>query len=403
MHSADQSVKRIDDLPNEIILLIYENLDLNSLINVVKSYPSHRMVAGSVVKNTLNLKMVNFDRQRFHGSCREHAAEAFNSLTEILTIFGHIIETIRIDYTYFDSVRIEQLNRIIDESNLESLFQIELKNCTETIFKSLPNRFKSVENVCLSGIVNSDDINLNELFPEVRQLDINELSEISSANIEHHFTYLEEMHVEGGTTTDSPSFEQRIRLNPQLRSLKIASFTWHGLKQTSELLMNLEKLTVYHLKGEEQFDGTINFSNLKYFHLKELPRSVERIPITCTTLEKLKTNYVNRWFDVVIQNKNLREIICGDLTDEQFQRIGKEFPNLTKLHTSYEPSNTDHIDIVLRFYEASKNLQRIRFICSNREIINAIDKSLKRNWTLTQVMGAGFASIVFIELRTDNT
>lgn len=72
----------------------------------------------------------------------------------------------------------------------------------------------------LNGILNSDDINLNELFPVVRELDIGKLRNISVANIEHHFPHLYEMYFEDDLTTDSPLFERRLRLNPQLRSIK---------------------------------------------------------------------------------------------------------------------------------------------------------------------------------------
>lgn len=374
-------------MPIEIILMIYENLDLKSLINVVKSHPNHQNVASTVVKNELGIKLVEFKDFGYYGKYYgQHSAGSSRFLTDILTFFGHLIEIINVDYAYLYAFSIEQLNQIIDDSNLQSLKQIELKNCTENIFKSLPNAFKRAKGVRLIGTVNSDEINLKELFPEVRKLDINNLQGITPANIEHHFPHLQNMHVEGDATMDSPSFVQRIRLNPQLRILDISSFSWQGLKQISELLPNLEKLTVFYFEGEVQFDGNIHFPNLKYLYLRELPRNIARIPITCTTLEELYTNYVDLWFDVVIQNKNLRKISCGELTDGQFQRIGDELSNLTELHTYYQLSNAD---IVLKFVEASKNLQRIRFKRPNRRIIDEINKTLKRDWFLTQVVGDG--------------
>lgn len=106
----------------------------------------------------------------------------------------------------------------------------------------------------------------------------------------------------------------------------------------NEILPNLERLSVYYYRGEELFEGSdIHFENLKYFHLEQAPRFVERILINCTTLEELRTNYVSIWLDVVAQNKNLTKIItCLDDDElDAFELIAKDLPKLKQLINMY--------------------------------------------------------------------
>lgn len=310
---------------------------MSSLINVVKSNPMHRNVVAKVFENQ-GIKELNFGWEHLFGMSVESFETKLNFLLDILKVFGHLIETIKIDYFFFKAVNLERLNQVLNESNLTSLINIELGNCKEDTFKSLPEAFKRAEFVSLKGIVNSDDINLKELCPVVRSLYINELRAVSPANIEHHFPNLELVHFESELTTDSSSFIRRLQLNPQLRSLIIDTYNWQGLKRISELLPNLEKLTARYFRGEEQFGGDdIDFPNLKYFHLMHVPESVARIPIMCTTLEELYMDHVDRWFDVVAQNKNLWKIVTC-LNDEQleiFNRIAKDLPKLKHFGNKY--------------------------------------------------------------------
>lgn len=109
-------MKNINDLPTEISLLIYENLSLSALINVIKSNPMHWDVVSRVVKNKIRIKTVNFDIDRF---CGVHDQIQFvaeiNFLMDIFKYFGYLIEYVKIDYSYPNVTRIEQLHKVINE------------------------------------------------------------------------------------------------------------------------------------------------------------------------------------------------------------------------------------------------------------------------------------------------
>lgn len=317
----------------------------------------------------------------------------FNAMLNALKVFGHLIKKLKLklEYHYFNEEQSTQINKHLSQYLADSLIEIELNSCDGQKLNGLTRPFKKTETVYLrNGHIKTNNINLSEIFPVVRRLSVASMLSLSPVCIEQHFHHLMEMNVEylldGGSTT----LKRRLQLNPQLRNLTINGGNWMTLKLISETVPALERLDCRTFNGASQYQSdNIHFEHLKSFEivlLQDIPDDLQRIPLVFDNLEEIKCyKPVDKWFEIVIQNKNLKKVTVGELTDQQFERISAELPKLEEFVSGYDTNggSNNGVDNVVRFMENGKMLRKVKFFNSCVNNRNAIVQRLP-HWKIVQ-------------------
>lgn len=300
--------RKLSDLPLEILLDIYEDLDASALASVARTHPYNWDAADIVFKNKYALQTFDVNGEKLINA---NETFEFNALLNSLELFGKHITKLKLDYRSFNDEQIQKINQHLVAYSADTLIEIELKGCNDELLKELAGLFGNIEVVRLaSGNLNSDDINLNEIFPAMRHLDLIFMNYYTPKTIEHHFPHLTEMRVREATC------ETAFRLNPQLLNLEVLLIDWNSLRLISQILPHLQRFTYINAEVDDRFEGdVIQFEQLNafisksYFGLYGFPRELEGGPIVFGNLEEMECDIIaaDQWFVEIIQNRNLKK------------------------------------------------------------------------------------------------
>lgn len=380
---------KLIDIPFELLLDTYKYFDINTLANVAKTHSYNRRAAEVVFNDKFANKLFEINGKvlkRKECQIGFNYTFEFNAMLNALEMFGHLMTTLRLQYDYFTAEQSECINKHVSKYTKDSLISIEIKSPFDEYLKGLTGPFGSAKIVHLqNGQIKSNNFAFNQIFPAVRFFDLSTMTSISTECIEHHFLHLEEMHIEYMLSTNSPALERRLRLNAQLKALTIFEVNWMSLRMISETVPRLERLNLLGFNDVSSFQGNdIRFEHMKVWNMKKVcffPAHIERIPIVFGNLEEITFDRpVNKWFNIVMQNKNVKRIISGELNDEQLQQMAEDLPNLEAISTSYVAINGDAVDKIVRFLETSGMLQRATFSNMNVNVCSEIVAKLP-NWT----------------------
>lgn len=398
---------KITDIPFEILLDICEHLDSNSLANLAKTHPNNQQAAKYVFNHKCSMEknLFTVNGYKFVDGHRDSKNSfEFDTMLNVLEMFGQSMAGITIDYAAFDLVQSQRLNQYLSKYVIDSLVVIELMNFHDAKLNAFSGPFKRTEFVHLRfGIIDSNDIKLNEIFPAVQSLNLNQMKASYSSCFEQHFPNLVEMETESvHNKYDLAKLKRRLQLNGQLRYLIVNGGNWEFLKMISEQGTQLQYL------GFQMFDGTtliqekestfsfvyrlfkvneskvdVHFKNVTDFGIymsRTFPNSIERIPIKFDNLERIQCfESIDKWFDVIIQNGNLKNITIGQLNDQQLQQIAEKLPILQEFRMIYD-FQIDDLDKVIRFIETNKHLKRVDFSIDYLDVCNAIIQRFEHKW-----------------------
>lgn len=372
-----QRSTKITDLPLELLLLIFECLDLNNLASVSKIHPNTLIAAEMLFRNKYHEKVYNIDKKAdFH----------------IFKAFKHLIKKLEFSCQYDDPNSLLDFNRSMNKSNLIS---VTLWKCNDNSFKYLTHAFKNVENVRLRDC-SLKQTDLNEIFPAMKSFDIQSVqkNQMDPVVTVQHFPHLKEFRDEFNTNTDF--LKWRLRLNPQLKQFYTHIHEWNDIRIISQMSINLERLDL-------EFDGNyygstfrgdpIQFPNLKAMRIAGHFNDI--VPMVFGNLEDFSCRtLVDQLFRVVLQNKKLRKIATYDFTDDQFQRITDELPNLEEIMTGYDVSKDGRVDTVVQFMLRSDKLRKFNFWKTNYQTLNTVADRLSPHWNMT--INSTFGHYIFI-------
>lgn len=209
-----------------------------------------------------------------------------------------------------------------------------------------------------------------------------------------HFPLLEDLKDEWTPNVDF--FEWRLRLNPQLKTLRTHVREWKDIRAISQVLPNLEHLR-FEFNGNSygsSFQGDlIQFPNLKVFQIHGSFR--DRAPFVFGNLEEFSCGYfIDELFNSILQNKKLRTISYYDLSDHQFQQIADELPNLEEISTGCDISMNDRMERIAQIIAKSESLRKITFWRMNYAALKKL--KLPPDWELIQANGTVYKRNILI-------
>lgn len=255
----------LGDLPMEMLLMIYKNLNFEQLVNIAKTNPNNRHAANIIFKD-------KFFKSKFVIKIKDYSNITvfydqvveqidFDLLVNIFKMFGQSISNLSVDYRYLAQGETEErLNKQISEDFSDSLKEFQLfcaYNVSCTL--GLQKPFKKVETMHLAKEDNGYldfNINFSEMFPIVRYLSLYQVHYGNLERITHHFPHLETMAIDSWTTNAAPNLAKIFQLNPQIQYLKINTpndFFWNWQKKIYQIYTVLTSRDIMLMEVQKKF------------------------------------------------------------------------------------------------------------------------------------------------------
>lgn len=289
----------------------------------------------------------------------------------ILRDFGHTIANLKI--LHFLATPEHEDQSIYQSINLygsESLSQFHITNNGNDIFARVTKPFKTVERLSLHGRfknVNNSEFGFEELFPWLRQLDLESVNIHELDISERKMAHLEYLTADIWNSNTSPAIKRLITNNPQIRSLTLLSVTPGLLQFVSERLPHLQYLEIGYF-SEENVDVTnfrLDFKELKSFILCGTS-SVYTIPsnIIFRDIEELEANAIGRDSARLIEislkyKKNLEKLrLIVALNNEEILQLANAELNVVEMAFTCG-KNCDKENVV-KLIESCKQLKQFR-------------------------------------------
>lgn len=403
MHCIATNHRISTDEEFRILGALYRKIDTKVSAHVDSLKQINQVATGSelienISYNTVKIKGVK-DSSKLelsigNGSAIEH--HDFDVILDILKEFGHLISKLTLDYDSVDEHHRSLLNQQINKFCAKSLTDIELIQCNENDFSEFQEPFEKVESVQMNfGHLMNATSRFDRLFPSVRRLDLGGMHFVHPDFVEHHFEHLELLAMESLEKGNLRSVERRLQLNPQLKHVSLFRCNWNLLKIISETMPDLESLELNGFNDFSNYAGNdIHFEQLKIFRFQKfsgVSKTIQKIPLVFGNLEEISCSKpMDKWLEIIIQNKHLKEVTTGVINNRQLFQIVEELPELEDFTTGY--SAYDSTGNVVRFMNKGKHLRKVSFWQSNFNSPNEIVEQLGNKWRF-QVEGGRFVFI----------
>lgn len=253
--SIKQRTAPIETLNDYCLVLIFERLSLSDLINVSATSVHFKASTGIVFTRKYAANLITVSNEVVLRTSRMPSIQLLKS-------FGHLIGKLKVLYLQDYHRYNREFEQAIIKYSLKYVTELKLVKADKFAFCHIERPLIKVTKVVLSGcVVGRFIIEFNKWFPNAQSLELFDITLYSLTDvvcIEQKFTKLEHLAVANPNKfmDDSDSSEQNIRisptlistenlqvairLNPQLRSLKLKD-SYPGFEITSTLLEYISK------------------------------------------------------------------------------------------------------------------------------------------------------------------
>lgn len=362
----------------------------------------------------------------------------FDTALNFLRIFGHLISSLRIEYSEFfiSQNNPGKINKFINFYCSETLTQLSVDTYDKNLFIEMTKPFKKVEILFLGGQFNSVasfSHSFVELFPVIQKLYLQHLKIIDKSYIDQEFIHLQYLHVQlcydpppmlsltyhenddddddepqqgnndepqQGNDDDLVQFcsaetdiERLLWRNPQIQSLSLTYSSPKLLNIVNKTLPHIRNLTLVsfnpsHVQNEEESDVIF-----KYITNFTLLTGMGEVPYNIF-FEQLKELYIEatpltEWFILAERNQNLEKLLMkgGYVDNEQFQRIVSG--NTKLIETTLYVSDDVWDESIINFLKNGKHLKKVVFISENsNRFNNTLWTEFKDEWRITEYVVA---------------
>lgn len=317
-------------------------------------------------------------------------------VSNVLTYFGDAIRklTLFTEFTTNGNVY-RYIGRMMNEHCSEMLERIEVWYSFETVLKHLTKPFRAVKSVKLSYFPNRDGddcLPMDELFPNMEQLDLKLSTALNSSYIVRHhpnlnslkiqdLSYKDEIH---STNPDAAGLEKLIELNPQIRNIDFEAVPSHRVKFVGEHLPNLDSLTLAKLNGEDE----IHFQNVTTFRAEGSPTNIR-----FDHLQELHINgfvRTEKWDDFIEKHSTIQKLHIPmlELNADAFMAFTKHVPNVQEMTISiYLAQQWIEPTILIGFLNKHGKLQKFSILGTNLQpnesFVEILRDNLHTKWIIT--------------------
>lgn len=178
----------------------------------------------------------------------------------------------------------------------------------------------------------------------------------------------------------SSIMKRRLKLNPQLRQIKLTESNLDMLEAVSKNTPNLQELDVFEFFGT---NGTFSVD-------RSYLRRVQTIPIVFSNLEEFTSDdRFKLWLDVIKRNKqHIKKIKLGWFSSNELNVIANKFLNLEEftinLGNLSEGFSLNFINAIKTLVEQPNQLRKLSFLVAKANVSEALTNLLLTDWYINK-------------------
>lgn len=391
--SCKQNTTKFTDLSIECQLLTLEQLELEELINMAAVNDSFRMLVADVLKRRFGQLFVSLRRQ-MHATMEKTIEaskdgtliiENYDLMLKFVKFLGYTVESLQVDFSNFDPNRISAISRYISKHCSDTLIQLDIRNyprTSENVLDIIETAFKNAEEVSFGfERIGDSFLTLNELFPKVRRLNLENVRIINATFFNETLPHLEHISISFSTSDgiDQKGIAELIEKNPQIQSVQFKQSSYELLKLLSENQPNLHELkihgTILNTNGD---NGKIRFKNVKHFTIKSIDNTPEYLTfdqITNLTVEYSK-QITDEWINFVVKQTHLIKIeVFSAISDRQVNMITENLRHFED--ASINCASDVQVETINKFIQSNHNLKTFKL---TKNFIPIISESQRAKW-----------------------
>lgn len=284
-----------------------------------------------------------------------------------------------------------KINGLISTHCSDTLVQIDLTRFGSCPFDGFTKPFKKVENVDLHGTftkMGNSNYTFNQLFPAVKRLTMPAIKFSNESAIAWRLPQLEQLEfMVSSNSNDMKMFEDLLKKNPQIRSLKMGCNYEVFLPKVNELLPELENLELLYYFNDD-IKTHVDFKNVKILTMFRDRYIIGSPNMNFEKLTELHTNVrwhgYNWWTEFVNNSETLERLHldkgCADLG--VFNEITSMELNLREI--SLKPCDDIGENEVLEFVQNNGNTEIFHFLSHNSltSLAQILREKLAKEWTV---------------------
>lgn len=386
---------RLVDLNADVLMLIYDELDLLDMTNLLSAYPSKMLL--TVARDSFRIRYKDYtisidDRSRtdrIYCDVDRKNLQVSSQIDSIFRFFGVFFRDLEVMHPS------THISHLINKYTTESLIKLGLppfENDTLTFFTK---PFQFVEELSLHSRIDSARMPLNQLFPSIRRFILRLYTDENMSLLLCEYPHLE--HFDSHNLyqpTNETIFGEFFRRNPQIRNLRMTKLTDTLCSIINEHLQ-VENLTT--LSHGFRIEHKTTFAHVKFFRFQisgvtDIISSIGLLDFPI--LEHLRIEFsqdsTDIWKTFYKKHKHLNHLEIINVYSDNYDQLIQvtEELNLTEITLRHlaNPGYAIDADIINKIIERGEKLMRLNLwgFYLSKDQVEMLRKKFESDWNIIE-------------------
>lgn len=310
---------------------------------------------------------------------------------KFLKKFGHLIETLIIDYQFIPSEHHQKIGKFVSTHCSETLLEFHAKKCEEGAFNKMTKPFRRVGTVIFDGSwreKENNSLGFDELFPEMRSLNLT-YHGTWSYMLKRNYPNLTELNID---IIFVRNFVSIFENNPQIETLRMKRTTLMFLQIFNKCLPNLRVLAFTASFDLPPYKGpapAVTIDHVKDVSIIDTQKYMRHGRFEFKQMEKFELfedgHVEDSWIEFIANSENLSTLLIpsGYLNDASLLKLSTKLHNLVEAKINCDLSVK--IETIGQFVENNKKMEAItlNFDRDSEVFCNRLAERLSDEWTFT--------------------
>lgn len=378
-----QGKNHLFELDFDSLYTIFVHLDIIDLTNVVRADEAMLDTAVSVAKRKFGNQKFQIMESILHFNGYNQCHENFESVIInnyamallVLEYFGLYISHLEIYYKYEGTDRVKCIVHHVNRY-CENLVKFKLETSTIDPLDDVTKPFHNILELSISAEFEkfgNAAFSLNEMFPNIRQLNMENLKLKNYDDLNINMPHLESLGIEYMFRPyEFDHFKKFIMKNPQIRHIRITDVYLSFVNFVNQILPNLETLEI-HLLSTDVFIPEIHLKNVTKFKINGIilnQANMGKFTFEANKLEELECQWSFECTEMLRSNRNIKKFsipLDSSIVAQKIPIISQNAPNLIEASFSIGYGIVD--DTIIQFLNANEHLNRLYLYFEKEESI----------------------------------
>lgn len=386
-------------------MLILEHLPTIDLLSLSKAHKCFSNLVDDIFRKKFAKKMMilsilyPYDSPTvdFEETNEYILVEYEKTASKIIKKYGRSIRNLKIEFvsksTYHAQAPFKGVYKLIQKHCAETLTEFHFQTMEDNFFDYVTVPFKNVHSITLENDViglGNDQLNLQQMFPSLRNLYLNNVKIQKIKQIQLEFPHLEHLHAvidEAGYpgAISESLIAGLIMMNPQIKSISMQNINTNMLQFISNALPSLKKLKFDSFIERDPI--LIHFEHVESVqiercHGQSMPSNISFGENLVEFVSNAQTND-HKYIDFILNNRNLKKIRISSVENDDIQRLTSA--NLNVVEMSMNCGSNIEAENLVKLIEISKKLNQLNLIMFGPHeymegVVQTLKTELKNEW-----------------------